>query len=354
MMRADRSGGMGRKGAVMEVATVTDSWRLDEGDPLHSHLAQIVLPRAGKAVKHPDFEVGRLSNNGEVYAYQERESRSLFVCKFFGSRWYLSEQERKDGLNYEFKNLSTVRDMGFCKFPYRVVRPLSMDERLNCLLVEDFVRGRDLDWYITKAAYEGQREGLFRRLTELAHFLAEVHNRTAHTARVNFANTATYFRHVSESLAGDGLIDSGAAGNLRRLCSDWERNAAMWEDVPVLVHGDVTPTNFIFHPHDGVTAIDLERMHSADRVYDIGMLAAELKHHFGWRVFQADAAEPFIDRFLCAYCEDFPEPESVFNAVTYRNRFYMALGELRIARNKWLPREHRKWLTDEARRCLQS
>lgn len=130
-MRADRSGGIGRKGAVMEVATGTDSWRLDERDPLHSHLAQIVLPRAGKAVKHPDFEVGRLSNNEEVYAYQERESRSLFVCKFFGSRWYLSEQERKDGLNYEFKNLSTVRDMGFCKFPYRVVRPLSMDERLR-------------------------------------------------------------------------------------------------------------------------------------------------------------------------------------------------------------------------------
>jgi hypothetical protein len=86
----------------------------------------------------------RLSNNGEVYVYQERESRSLFVCKFFGSRWYLSEQERKDGLNYEFKNLSTVCDMGFCKFPYHVVRPLSMDERLNCLLVEDFVRGHHM------------------------------------------------------------------------------------------------------------------------------------------------------------------------------------------------------------------
>jgi hypothetical protein len=128
----------------LEVATAIDSWRLDERDPLHSHLAQIVLPRAGKAVKHPDFEVGRLSNNGEVYVYQERESRSLFVCKFFGSRWYLSEQERKDGLNYEFKNLSTVCDMGFCKFPYHVVRPLSMDERLNCLLVEDFVRGHHM------------------------------------------------------------------------------------------------------------------------------------------------------------------------------------------------------------------
>jgi hypothetical protein len=31
----------------------------------------------------------------------------------------------------------------------------------------------------------------------------------------------------------------------------------------------------------------------------------------------------------------------------------MGLGELRIARNEWLPWEHRKWLTTEAHRCLQ-
>jgi len=98
---------------------------------------------------------------------------------------------------------------------------------------------------------------------------------------------------------------------------------------------------------------DLERIRFSDRVYDIGMLMAELKHHFGWRVLQADAAEPFIGHFIRTYSEGFSEPESFFNAITYRSRFYMALGELRIARNKWLPWEHRKWLTDEAFQCLR-
>jgi len=127
----------------------------------------------------------------------------------------------------------------------------------------------------------------------------------------------------------------------------------MWADVSVLVHGDATPTNFIFHPEYGITAIDLERMQSSDRVYDIGILSAELKHHFAWRIFEADAAEPFIRHFLKSYCERFLDPESVFDSVACRNRFYMALGELRIARNDWLSWEHRKWVVDEAHRCLR-
>ena len=93
-------------------------------------------------------------------------------------------------------------------------------------------------------------------------------------------------------------------------------------------------------------------MQSSDRVYDIGMLFAELKHHFAWRVLQADAAEAHIRHFLRSYCEGFLDPEQAFHSIAYRNRFYMALGELRIARNEWLPFEHRKWLIGEALNCL--
>jgi len=101
------------------------------------------------------------------------------------------------------------------------------------------------------------------------------------------------------------------------------------------------------------TAIVLERIHLADRAYDVGMLAAELWHQFAWRVCQADAAEPFIDHLLWTYCACFPDQQRVFRNVTHRSRFYMALGELRIARNPWLPWEHRKWLVHEACQCLQ-
>lgn len=94
-------------------------------------------------------------------------------------------------------------------------------------------------------------------------------------------------------------------------------------------------------------------MQYSDRVYDIGMLTAELKHHFAWRILQAYAAEPFIGHFLKSYCESFVDNESAFKSVAFRNRFYMALGELRIARNDWLAWEHRKRLADEALRCLR-
>jgi aminoglycoside phosphotransferase (APT) family kinase protein len=263
------------------------------------------------------------------------------------------EKERRDVLNYEFKSLNTLRNMGFCKFPHHMVRPLSKDEKINCLLVEDFVRGHDLDYYITKAAYEGQHKVLSRKLTELAKFLAKLHDQASDKVRVNFANVLNYFRHLLDSLAHRGLIDTRGFEKFMRWCNAWEVTSRMWEDVSVLVHGDATPTNFIFHPDDGVTAIDLERMHTSDRVHDIGMLAAELKHHFAWRILKADAAEPHISHFIRAYCGNFSNRDANFEAITHRNRFYMALGELRIARNDWLPWEHRKWLVEEARRCVQ-
>jgi aminoglycoside phosphotransferase (APT) family kinase protein len=338
---------------MMQLPAEKHSWPLDKRDPLYSHLALVTMPCAGFEVKDPDFEVRRLGVSQEVYVYKEQESKGFFVCKFFGSRWYLSEKGRRDGLNYEFKNLNTLRNMGFYKFPHHVVRPLSKDEKINCLLVEDFVRGHDLDYYIAKATYEGQYKALSGKLTELAKFLAKLHSRAADKVRVNFASELNYFRNLLDSLAHRGLIDPRGFEEFMARCNAWEGNSRMWEDVSVLVHGDATPTNFIFNPDDGVTAIDLERMHHSDRAYDIGMLAAELKHHFAWRVLKADAAEPHISRFIRAYCESFSDHDAVFKAITHRNQFYMALGELRIARNDWVPWEHRKWLVDEARRCLR-
>jgi len=337
----------------MQSLAIRSSGRVDAQEALHAYLALVVLPCAGIEVIHPHFEAVCLSNRQAVYLCREQQSCAHFVCKFFGHRWYLSQEERRELLNHEFNSLSALRDIGFCEFPDRVVRPLSKNEEINCLLVEEFAHGHDLDYYIAKAAYEGQHDRLFQKLTQLAHFLAQLHNRTASRDEVNFSESLAYFRHVVDSLARLGLIDDSAVAALRDLSGEWERSAAMWADLSVMIHGDATPTNFIFHPEDGVTAIDLERMRPADRVHDVGVLMAELKHHFAWRTRRADAAEPFIGYFLRAYCEDFPDPESTFDAVTRRNQFYMALGELRIARNEWLNWEHRKWLVDEARRCLQ-
>ena len=67
-----------------------------------------------------------------------------------------------------------------------------------------------------------------------------------------------------------------------------------------MVHGDATPTNFYFDK-ENVIAIDFEKMKSADRCWDLGFIAAELKHYFMWRKHDGWAAEPFIRHFLWEY-----------------------------------------------------
>jgi aminoglycoside phosphotransferase (APT) family kinase protein len=327
--------------------------QLDSRDPIHTHLALSVLPRAGIKLKRPDFEIKFLNRRQAVYLYEEKKSQSRFVCKFFGSRRHLTEKECRKLLSHEFRSLIGLRAKGFCGYPLRVVRPLSRSEKMNCLLVEDFVNGHDLDYYIEKAAFEGHKDRLLRKLTMLADFLAKLHTATALSGRINFKNTAREFRDTVRSLRQGGLLNTETTGDLLRSCAAWERTTSMWADHSVLVHGDVTPTNFIFHPETGLTAIDLERMRTADRAYDLGFLAAELKNHFAWRILRSEASEPFINHFFQAYCANFSDPRATFKAVTYRNRFYMALGELRIARNPWLPGRHRSWLCAEALRCLQ-
>jgi len=320
---------------------------------LHAHLKNVVLPRLGVDVPQPDFESTCLDNRQSVFRYRERKSRTSVVGKFFGSRPHRLASDPCRDLSREFRNLVTVRKRGLDKDPHCVVRPLSKNEEINCLLVEEFIRGHDLDYYIAKAAYEGQNQRLMEKLEILAGFLARLHGLATGSGHVDFSEISAYFNSIVETLARVGVIESHRVGEFYRLCHDWEQNRALWEERPVLVHGDATTTNFIFHNEDSITAIDLELMRVRDRVYDIGFLMAEIKHHFAWRILQAEAAEPFIRNFLWAYCQKLTEPESTFREITYRNRFFMSLGELRIARNRWLPWKHRKWLAEEALRCLQ-
>ncbi|UCF38380.1 MAG: phosphotransferase, partial [Acidobacteriota bacterium] len=146
-----------------------------------------------------------------------------------------------------------------------------------------------------------------------------------------------------------------SADRLRHRCDKWEARHEMWSDHQSFVHGDATPTNFIFGPdEETLTAIDFERLHVSDAMYDIGLFAAELKHHFALRIHNAAAAEPFIKCFLEHYFQATDKQEESYSDFTFRNRFYMALGELRIARNPWLPFGHREWLIHEAGRCLET
>src|ERR1019366_3746823 len=121
----------------------------------------------------------------------------------------------------------------------------------------------------------------------------------------------------------------------------WREKPRMWEDRQGFVHGDATPSNFLFGDGLSVIAIDLERMRRADRVFDLGRIARELQHLYLQRTGNKYPPEPFISPFLWEYACHFPDRSRAFQSITGRIPFQMALTLLRIARNSWVDEPHR-------------
>jgi aminoglycoside phosphotransferase (APT) family kinase protein len=148
-------------------------------------------------------------------------------------------------------------------------------------------------------------------------------------------------------------IDGAKASALYGLRDQWRRQPRMWEDRKVIVHGDATPDNFVFGDGLAVMAFDLERTRHADRVFDTGRIAGELKHFFLRASGNPNAAERLIGHFIWEYACHFPNRDSAFQSISGRTPFYMGITLLRIARNTWVAPEHRYRLIAEAVECLR-
>jgi len=83
------------------------------------------------------------------------------------------------------------------------------------------------------------------------------------------------------------------------------------------------------------------------------MVCGEIKHAYFWRTGNPYEAEPFIRHFFESYSSHFIDGDKAFHEITMRNPLYMAMTELRIARNEYLDLNYRKRLTHEARKCLE-
>jgi aminoglycoside phosphotransferase (APT) family kinase protein len=222
------------------------------------------------------------------------------------------------------------------------------------LLVEEYSGGESLSTVISAAIHQKHSDPLFARLTALAYFLATFHNRTANGYKVDFAQDSAYIDHLVEKLRSKHFIGNWDADELYWLRDRWRDQPRMWEDQQVLVHGDATPSNFLFGGGLNVIAIDLERMRPADRTFDLGRITGELQHFFLQATGNKYAAEPFIGHFLWEYACHFPDRERAFRAITGRLPFQMALTLLRIARNSWVSADYRQRLIDEAKITLRT
>jgi aminoglycoside phosphotransferase (APT) family kinase protein len=320
--------------------------KLDYTDPLYEILISHVCP----GVNDPHFHVNRMSSR-RVYKYTEEKTRIAIVGKFFN----LDDprQERILRIKGEYDNLRKIRAYGFDTFPNYVVRPIARDERIGLALIEEYIDGRNLDYYLKKAIYEGDGFSLRAGLARLAFFLYALHARTEKKSSADLDYVCAYFRKVICKLFRQRVISQGDERTYLKLMDKWLSRTLLQKAKGVIVHGDATPTNFIFTKKGDVVAIDLERMKNGDMAYDVGMVCGELKHAFLWRTGSPFASEPFISHFLLMYSNHFRDPKKAFRDVTFRNPFYMALAELRIARNDYLDWDYRKRLAHEALECLK-
>lgn len=324
---------------------------LDRGDPLYDVLALRIYPE----LREPVFHVERLSRHRLVYRYREAQTNRAVVGKFFDT--HDRDETKVTRIKSEYRNLIRLRYLGFNTHPHSVVNPLCREERIGLALAEEYVGGRDLDHYLRRAAWRGAVDALERVLDRLVDFLHQLHSRSAPSngtrgrMTVRLDDAGEYFARLVAKLECQELLDPEAAAAYLRLRDRWLARSRMNAGA-VTVHGDATPTNFLFPTAEDVVAIDLERMKMADRAYDLGMVCGELKHAFMWRTGRRDLSEPFIGRFLRRYAGHDPEPTDAFRQITSRIPFYMALTELRIARNTWLDWEYRQRLVREAGACL--
>jgi aminoglycoside phosphotransferase (APT) family kinase protein len=301
-------------------------------------------------VKDPVFHVDRMTSL-EVYKYTEEKTRMAVVGKFF--KLDDPKLEKVSRIKGEFENLKKIRAYGFDTYPNYVVRPIGKEERIGLALLEEYIYGKDLDHYLRKAIYEGDHTSLKERLASLASFLYTLHEKTDSEADVELDPIHAYYEKILKKLSKQEIISPSDTRAFLKLIDKWSSKTFLRKSKKVIVHGDATPTNFIFAQTRYVVAIDLERMRNADPVFDIGMVCGEIKHAYLWRTGNPYEAERFIRHFFESYASHFLDDEKTFQEITMRNPFYMAMTELRIARNGYLDVNYRRRLAHEARKCLE-
>jgi hypothetical protein len=323
-------------------------------DPLHGFLSMIMRDRLGVPVPRPAFRVFRLSGSNEVYAYEEKFSRAKIICKFYGTRFGMNLDKADWMARQEYDCLKTLRRYDLVGSPHHVIRPLGHSRDINAVLAVEYYPGEEFSHAIARATHDGDDAHLYWRLKALAYYLATQHIRTANGTPVDFDPDCRYFDTILRTLTNARRIGQGDVEELSCLRDTWRDRPQMWQDRQVWLHGDATPANFLFGHGMDVAAIDLERMKRGDRMFDVGRVAGELQHAFMRVSGDRHRAEPFIRHFLWEYSCHFPEHEQVFESVSGRAPYYMALNLLRIARNGYIGQDYGRKLVTQAKRLLQA
>jgi aminoglycoside phosphotransferase (APT) family kinase protein len=323
-------------------------------DPLHDFLSGILRDHLQVHQARPAYRVYRLSGSNEVYRYEEKRSGTKIICKFYGTRFAGDRAKANSMARQEYEGLRTLRGYDLVGSPHHVIRPFGVDSDINGVLAVEYYSGEEFSHAIRRATEHRDDAHLYWRLTALAYFLATQHARTGNGVPVDFAPDCRYFDTVVRRLGTAGRIGEWDVEEFAFLRDCWRERPRMWADQQVWLHGDATPANFLFGSDMDVAAIDLERMKRGDRMFDVGRVAGELLHAFMVVTGDRRRAEPFIGHFLWEYSAHFDDHRGMFDSISERAPFYMALNLLRIARNDYISTEYGGRLVDRAKKLLRA
>jgi aminoglycoside phosphotransferase len=321
--------------------------RLAATDPLALALQHLVGPEAPRRAL-AGIEVEPLPASRQVLRFTWPEGKAV-VGKFFSAYPPLTSADLS--LTREYDNYRQLPDLGVEAGGGWVPRLLGRCRESSLGLLLEAVPGPDLDHFILNASRYGDQKSLGLSLEKLARLLAFFHSRPVPADPLTPDPALAYLDKVVGQLHLDGLLTTEDNQALARERALWEARWQDFTDAPVLIHGDATPTNFLF-PDGRAVALDLEKMRSGDRLWDLSWVAGELQHGWGWRTQGFAGAEGAISHFFRSYARALPLEAAGLERLYRLNPFYMALAELRIARNAYLTWDYRRELVAEARRCL--
>lgn len=327
---------------------------------------QVVGRELGGYCAEPTFDIYALENGPTVYLYADRESSTRIVCKFYGRKMLAGSRTGHDEvraafMHKEFEALKCARSLSLDTRHHNVVRPLAVSEQLDYVLVEEFAPGKDLVACVMQAL-QGDSAQLKHRVSDTANFLADLHNcsvcKPGEQPRqsemlVESVSPLQYLKSTTDGLVHWETISSDERAYFDDAADKWELSKLLEAPQRLLVHGDANPTNFLWDEDDYLTVIDLERLSWGDRAFDLGFVAAELKHLFWYHSGDSYAGEPYIQHLYASYFNCLRVGTDDFASLTTRGRFYMGCIEMRIARNTWLDLGYRRKLAADAAVCLK-
>jgi aminoglycoside phosphotransferase len=323
--------------------------RLAAADPLARALRR--LSAAGLASRSAAGEVyvEPLPSSRQVLRFTFPEAGRAVVGKFFSA--YPPQVSADVSLAREYDHYRRLPALGLANGRRLLPRLLGRcpDRSLGLLL--EAVPGPDLDHLLLRACVHQEPAPLYLGLEKLANLLAFFHSRPVPIRPVSPDPAMAYLDKVTAQLEAVGLLSREDGSTLAQERRGWQARCLDFADRQVLIHGDATPTNFLF-PDGRAVALDLERLRVGDRLWDLSWVAGELKHAWGWRTGHPDGSEGAIRHFFRAYLAAQPPGPDLPRRLYGLNPFYMALAELRIARNPYLAWDYRRELVAEARRCL--